>query len=216
LTSASPSSSFLDLADDATSDHRNFKPNTALGNKATSSLLLWVKLCQDSQPKGGRIMLPESRTKEDLFSIPKFTVEKKDVEGFIQELRGYHELFRDCFAREEPRENFFRYIEQCFEETKTELGMDQYEVRKYPGWNHHILTCILAHFFLWHIKIKLGKKAPAITLSQLRILFEIVLPLRKYDAEMALELVQWIQEKNHRAYLSHRKKRLHELDYKIK
>lgn len=50
-------------------------------------------------------------------------------------------------------------IEQCFEETKTELGMDHYEVRKFPGWVHHMLTCILAHFFLWHIKIKLEKKS---------------------------------------------------------
>ncbi len=50
-------------------------------------------------------------------------------------------------------------IEQCFEETKSELGMDQYEVRKLPGWKHHILTCILAHFFLWHLKIRLGKKS---------------------------------------------------------
>jgi SRSO17 transposase len=50
-------------------------------------------------------------------------------------------------------------IEQCFEETKTELGMDQYEVRKFPGWHHHILTCMLAHYFLWHLKIRLGKKS---------------------------------------------------------
>jgi SRSO17 transposase len=50
-------------------------------------------------------------------------------------------------------------VEQCFEETKSELGMDQYEVRKYRGWNHHILTCMLAHFFLWHLKIRLGKKS---------------------------------------------------------
>jgi len=50
-------------------------------------------------------------------------------------------------------------IEQCFEEAKSELGMDHYEVRKYPGWNHHMLTCILAHFFLWHLNIKLGKKS---------------------------------------------------------
>ncbi len=50
-------------------------------------------------------------------------------------------------------------IEQCFEEAKTELGMDHYEVRKFPGWHHHILTCMLAHFFLWHIKIRLGKKS---------------------------------------------------------
>lgn len=50
-------------------------------------------------------------------------------------------------------------IEQCFEETKTELGMDHYEIRKFPGWHHHILTCMLAHFFLWHLKIRLGKKS---------------------------------------------------------
>jgi SRSO17 transposase len=50
-------------------------------------------------------------------------------------------------------------IEQCFEETKSELGMDHYEVRKYTGWHHHILTCLLAHFFLWHLKIRLGKKS---------------------------------------------------------
>ena len=31
-------------------------------------------------------------------------------------------------------------IEQCCEETKTELGMDHYEIRKYPGWHHHMLT----------------------------------------------------------------------------
>jgi hypothetical protein len=50
-------------------------------------------------------------------------------------------------------------IEQCFEETKSELGMDHYEVRKYTGWHHHMLTCMLAHFFLWHLKIRLGKKS---------------------------------------------------------
>ena len=50
-------------------------------------------------------------------------------------------------------------IEQCFEESKTDLGMDHYEVRKFTGWHHHILTCMLAHFFLWHLKIRLGKKS---------------------------------------------------------
>jgi SRSO17 transposase len=50
-------------------------------------------------------------------------------------------------------------IEQCFEETKTELGMAHYEVRKYPGWYHHMLTSMLAHFFLWHLKLRLGEKS---------------------------------------------------------
>ena len=68
--------------------------------------------------------------------------------------------------------------------------MDQYEVRKYSGWNHHILTCILAHFFLWHLKIRLGKM---------------------FDIEGAIELVRLIQQKNHLVYLSHKKKRFREL-----
>jgi len=36
----------------------------------------------------------------------------------------------------------------------------------------------------------------------------VILPLRVYDIYDALELVRWIQEKNHRAYLSHRKKKM--------
>jgi SRSO17 transposase len=51
-------------------------------------------------------------------------------------------------------------VEQCFEEGKTEIGMDQYEVRKYPGWHHHMLTTMLAHFFLWRLKLRLGEKSP--------------------------------------------------------
>lgn len=50
-------------------------------------------------------------------------------------------------------------IEQCLEESKIELGMDHYEVRKYRGWYHHMLISMLAHFFLWHLKIRLGKKS---------------------------------------------------------
>ncbi len=50
-------------------------------------------------------------------------------------------------------------IEQCFEEAKTELGMAHYEVRKYPGWHHHMLTTMLAPVFLWHLKVRLGEKS---------------------------------------------------------
>src|SRR5262245_20348654 len=50
-------------------------------------------------------------------------------------------------------------IEQCCEASKTALGMDQYAVRTYPGWHHHRLTTRLAHFFLWHLKRRLGEKS---------------------------------------------------------
>lgn len=49
-------------------------------------------------------------------------------------------------------------IEQGFEESKSELGMDHYEVRTFAGWHHHMLVTMLAHFFLWRLKIRLEKK----------------------------------------------------------
>ena len=98
---------------------------------------------------------------------------------------------------------------QCFEEAKSDLGMDHYEVRKFPGWRHHMLTCMLAHFFLWHMRIRLrGKKARAITLSQAGLLISAVFPIKRFDALDLIDLVSWIQMKNHRAYLSHRKRKL--------
>ena len=54
-------------------------------------------------------MLPEIRNRDTIFSIPKFSLEKEEVEGFIDELQGFHEEFQDCFSRSESRDNFFRY-----------------------------------------------------------------------------------------------------------
>jgi SRSO17 transposase len=39
-------------------------------------------------------------------------------------------------------------IEQCFEECKGELGMDEYEVRSWPGWYRHILLTLISHLFV--------------------------------------------------------------------
>src|SRR3972149_4396057 len=61
-------------------------------------------------------MLPQCRTEGDLFSIPKFSIEQRDVEGFIKELKGFHGECRDCLSRSEPRENFFRYMLGQFSE----------------------------------------------------------------------------------------------------
>jgi SRSO17 transposase len=101
-------------------------------------------------------------------------------------------------------------IAQGCEATKTELGMDHYEVRKYPGWQHHMLTCMLAHFFRWHLQIRWEKKAPAFTVSQVRRLWEVVLPLKVFHVNDVLQLVAGMQQRSHRAYLSHKKRRIHE------
>jgi SRSO17 transposase len=39
-------------------------------------------------------------------------------------------------------------IEECIEAAKGEVGLDQYEVRRWDGWYRHVTLCLLAHAFL--------------------------------------------------------------------
>lgn len=39
-------------------------------------------------------------------------------------------------------------VEDCFEAAKGEVGLDEYEVRKWDGWHRHITLCSLAHAYL--------------------------------------------------------------------
>jgi len=39
-------------------------------------------------------------------------------------------------------------VETCFKESKSEVGLDQYEVRSYDGWNKHIILACVALAFL--------------------------------------------------------------------
>ncbi len=52
-------------------------------------------------------------------------------------------------------------IESSFEEGKGELGMDQYELRFWAGWHHHMTLLILAHHFLVRLQRRLGQREGA-------------------------------------------------------
>jgi SRSO17 transposase len=36
-------------------------------------------------------------------------------------------------------------MEEVFQAAKNECGLDQYEVRRYPGWHRHITLAMLVH-----------------------------------------------------------------------
>jgi DDE superfamily endonuclease len=55
-------------------------------------------------------MLPAYRTAGEPFAIPQFALTRSDLDTFMDELRGFHTAFRACFARQEPRDQFFNYM----------------------------------------------------------------------------------------------------------
>jgi SRSO17 transposase len=62
----------------------------------------------------------------------------------------YQEMLRVCMLRWP--------VEQCFEEGKSELGMDHYEHRSWQGWHRHMTFVFLAQLFLLRMRLKLKKK----------------------------------------------------------
>ena len=50
-------------------------------------------------------------------------------------------------------------VESAILECKSELGLDQYEVRGWVGWHHHMTMTILAHHFLVRQRCHLGEKS---------------------------------------------------------
>jgi SRSO17 transposase len=65
---------------------------------------------------------------------------------------------------EEPVETLARVtmsrwpIETEFEDEKSQVALDEYEVRSWIGWHHHITMCLLASAFLLYLQQEWGEK----------------------------------------------------------
>jgi len=55
-------------------------------------------------------MLPKIRSDEHLFSVPKFDINKEDIEDFDNELKAFHDNFSDCFFRSESRDHVYNHM----------------------------------------------------------------------------------------------------------
>ena len=94
-------------------------------------------------------------------------------------------------------------VETEFQTDKGETGLDEYEVRSWQGWHHHIVLAMLAGAFLLRLQQEWGEKAPQITRPQITRVLRALLPQRSRTSD---DLIGWLirtQALNDRATRSH-------------
>src|ERR671926_424209 len=66
-------------------------------------------------------------------------------------------------------------IEASVQRGKGEVGMDEYQVRPWPGWHHHMALSLLAVWFLIGETHRGQQWTPALTLPQVRYGLSVLL-----------------------------------------
>ena len=66
-------------------------------------------------------------------------------------------------------------IETSFKRGKGEAGMDEYQVRTWPGWHHHMALSLMAVWFLVCETHRGQQLTPALTLPQVRYGLSVLL-----------------------------------------
>ena len=97
-------------------------------------------------------------------------------------------------------------IEQCFEECKSQLGMDHCESRSWNSWHRHMLLVFVAFLFVLQLRYKFKKDKPILTFAQVQRL--VVAAFNGVTSAIlnAIKLVDYYLRQNYLSYLSHKKR----------
>jgi SRSO17 transposase len=79
------------------------------------------------------------------------------------------------------------WVERTFDDSKNELGMSDYQIRKWIGWHHHQSLVMLAALFLLKEKIESELEFPLMSIRDARILIIIELFGTKAQYDKRLE-----------------------------
>ncbi len=79
------------------------------------------------------------------------------------------------------------WVERTFDDAKNELGMSDYQIRKWNGWHHHHALVLMAGLFLLKQKIEGEQEAPLTNVRDARILVIVSLFGTPQDVETRLD-----------------------------
>ena len=104
------------------------------------------------------------------------------------------------------------WVERAIEDAKGEAGLDQYQVRGWRGWHHHMTMTLLAMLFLLQLTLKFRQKAPLLTLQDAREILEEFLPRKTYSPREFIELLRQKHTARLSARRSHAKQQKRQFD----
>jgi SRSO17 transposase len=95
------------------------------------------------------------------------------------------------------------WIERAFEDAKSELGMAEYEVRKWRGWHHHMALVSMAMLFVLKERISHAETAPLLSTRDIVELLAYYLPRRGQTEEEVIGDLVRRHKMREQAYRSH-------------
>lgn len=103
------------------------------------------------------------------------------------------------------------WVEKALKDAKGEAKLDEYQLRSWQGWHHHITMTLIAMLFLLMLTIDMKGKAPMLTIQDVRFILENVLPKKRFDSEEVIALIEEKHRQRLAARNSHTKKRIERL-----
>jgi SRSO17 transposase len=88
-------------------------------------------------------------------------------------------------------------IEQQYQELKSELGLDHFEGRTYPGWQHHVVLTAVAHAYIQRERMRRG--AAGLTFPQVRAIVQEIFTALLFAAKP--RYMHWMEQAKHKLQL---------------
>ena len=61
------------------------------------------------------------------------------------------------------------FVERAFQESKSDIGMSEYQVRGWKAWHHHMAMCMMAQAYILSEKMRLREEMPLLSAYDIRI-----------------------------------------------
>jgi len=90
------------------------------------------------------------------------------------------------------------FIERSLQDSKSHLGLAQYQARNWNSWHHHMALIMMAMVFLLKQRAERKENYPMRTVSDMVLIFSIILPSRMNNLGQAIDIIEQRHEKRRR------------------